>query len=915
MFFKGSGAMISKYREHLVLGLLIVLLTISNIAWIRHDTRPQPVIDPYPRKTLQFVDGIGEQAGNHIWQLVTEMSLRGRPPLYQLFSVPFILLLGRSMDAALSVNILFQAVLVMSVYGIGKLVKNGKAGLIAALLVATYPPIVNLSRIFRPQSVLACCVALSMWLLLLLLERRSIKIALHFGVSLGLGLLIHPHFVYLICVPTVILGLYGLFFQTSPHYPSSLLAIPGWLLAKARDPFVLFGLLPAALIPVALAAPWYLTQGDALLQVQERVAAQNTIVTRGFDNLSPSFWWYALSLPGTITYVLSFFLAIGLIAGVVRRNLFILVLVLTFVAAYLIFSQLNLAWFRFAAVLPVAAVLTATWIVDIRNKVLTTLLILAVAAVAIIGYSVVTWEGPPWAVTTARALGAPLDSSTCSRRMNVAFCPNPPRREDWRASEILEVILNDPDCYPRRCSLTIVSKNENFNASIFRYHLVRDFAGRDDHVEVSELTLWSHVNYHLDWLTTDYLVYIPQWWSDPFSAAVTKFLNSQPVAFDQVHHRVASFELPGGWAASLVKRTGPLTTQELEEVVAVLDIPQKARTPLVQQAATQRVQVVEELLSEGLTAEAFVLTMEILADDFLSPEEKLDLAIYSGGLLAYSGEVTRTFRILQSALIEGAATRAFDSVELSQLLPPECPHKFYDLVGWLESAQEHMEKEDFPQALQDARISLTLLEVLGAKRRPDGSNSAQALERLSVLALAAEYRNCGSELSSMALDDYKRVAEANPEKAGPWQDLAEALHEARRYKDAIAAYTRAIELAPDHIGLRVQLAKVYRDNDQQEEAVDQLERAVALAPDQAWPRRVLADTYRSLGQLDLAIATYQEVLQLAPESAEAHLGLGLAYEAQGMTAAAIHEYQIVIEMAPESGPARRAQQKLDEYEQ
>jgi 4-amino-4-deoxy-L-arabinose transferase-like glycosyltransferase len=93
------------------------------------------------------------------------------------------------------INVVFSALLLISVYAIGKMLANGKAGLLAAVLVASYPPIIHLSHIYRPHFAVAACAALSMWLLLLLLRDGSTKVAWLFGGSLAFGVLIHPNFV------------------------------------------------------------------------------------------------------------------------------------------------------------------------------------------------------------------------------------------------------------------------------------------------------------------------------------------------------------------------------------------------------------------------------------------------------------------------------------------------------------------------------------------------------------------------------------------------------------------------------------------------------------------------------------------------------------------------------------------------
>jgi tetratricopeptide (TPR) repeat protein len=416
-----------------------------------------------------------------------------------------------------------------------------------------------------------------MWLLLLLLKTRSVKIAWLLGASLAFGMLIHSLFLFLLPAPTAAFGLYMLLFQTDPRRPPSLKGVARWLLTKLRDPFVLYGLLPAALIAAGFTGSWYLTQGGALYaHLQKRVLIPRwSVLTKGFPGVPHSFWWYALTAPGAISYVLATLLGISLVVGTIIRQPGSSILVIAFLAMY---TGLSLrpggrAWFRFASVLPVAAALTAVGVVEVRNarlavqkrvgRLLTIVLTVVCVGVAAFNFSVVTWGVGLWSRPIAIALGAPLNSSTCRvTRMNVAFCPNPARDEDWRVSDVLRVILDDPQCQARGCHLVVVPKEDNLNSFIFDYYLVRDFPQSRERVSVSSPGGWLGEPGDGEWVVSDYLVYIPhvrqRGYGREIRTAVTRFLESPPPVFADVYREVAAFPLPGGSTAKMVKRTQPL---------------------------------------------------------------------------------------------------------------------------------------------------------------------------------------------------------------------------------------------------------------------------------------------------------------------------------------------------------------------
>ena len=106
------------------------------------------------------------------------------------------------------------------------------------------------------------------------------------------------------------------------------------LLAKLRDPFVWRGLVPAALIAIGLAGAWYLPRTQDLFTLQRDVVTDWSGESYGFSDVPPSFWWYALTMPGAMSNVFAVFVAIGVVAGIVKRQLPTSVLVLAFLVAY-----------------------------------------------------------------------------------------------------------------------------------------------------------------------------------------------------------------------------------------------------------------------------------------------------------------------------------------------------------------------------------------------------------------------------------------------------------------------------------------------------------------------------------------------------------------------------------------------------
>lgn len=211
-----------------------------------------------------------------------------------------------------------------------------------------------------------------------------------------------------------------------------------------------------------------------------------------------------------------------------------------------------------------------------------------------------TWGVPTFIQGIVQALGAPLESG-CVWRMEVAFCPNPPRNEEWPLTHILGSILSDQGRISNeKPVLSLASSSlEGFNHGALKYCLVRDFPGSAMTIlssglsdEVSAMGNYREQDklrqllrfYNLSWLTADYLAYIPQLKNELYAKALVSFLDNPPAIFKGTHHEVAQFSLPNGWTVRLLKRTGPLTATEAEVSVGLLELPEGIKKHLQEEA-------------------------------------------------------------------------------------------------------------------------------------------------------------------------------------------------------------------------------------------------------------------------------------------------------------------------------------------
>lgn len=580
-----------------LLALFILGVSALHLRWTRQHVAPMDMPDVYAYlyNLLGFVDHLKAQGLSGLGASLQELSVGGRPPLYQLLTLPFIALFGRSEDAALAVNLLFIALLLLSVYHLGCMAQGRSAGLLAALIVISYPPVLRLSRSYVPHFAVVAWCALTVCLLLSLREHRTLLRAWGFGLCLASGLLIHPNYLWFVATPTVVFGLYLVFFHAAPRRPPHLARTAAWIRLKLCDRFVAYGLFPAAVVALGCSLPWYFTYGRRLydqlvfLSSEELIEFREfTSVTHGFPEIAPSVWRFALTAPGVISNVFALFALVGLIFGLFKRQGTTRLLVLTVVAGYTIYSLLrSFPWYNFAAALPFVAVLTAAWIMDLRARWLSRSLALLSMALAIFTFSMVSWGLPIWAKELASALGAPLDSTTCRRPDALAFCPSPPKANSWPIREVIKTVLDDPECqreaHPQKppCQL-LMTKGDGLTDFYFRYVLRA-------HWPHAKLTIASQrartygSSYPLVYLLrSDYIFYRNdvRFQGDPrgnYFYATQKFLQAPPPAFADSHRSMAEYS-KSGRTAQLIKRVAPLTVGEAEASIHALDLDDKYKT-------------------------------------------------------------------------------------------------------------------------------------------------------------------------------------------------------------------------------------------------------------------------------------------------------------------------------------------------
>lgn len=124
------------------------------------------------------------------------------PPLVGIFTAPFHFLFGISQDIGVMVNAaIFLAILIFSTYKLGEKLTSKKAGLLAAFLVSIYPVIFNQLKVYMLDLPLTALVTLTVYSLLMAEYFYNLKYSILFGISFGLGMLTKQTFPLFIIGP------------------------------------------------------------------------------------------------------------------------------------------------------------------------------------------------------------------------------------------------------------------------------------------------------------------------------------------------------------------------------------------------------------------------------------------------------------------------------------------------------------------------------------------------------------------------------------------------------------------------------------------------------------------------------------------------------------------------------------------
>ncbi len=200
---------LKKYR----LGILLLIWLVSagvDLVWLKCD-RSIPSWDQADYLTgslnyyqaLQNAQWLDSQWWRSFWLLSSKI-----PPFTYIAAAIVQHIFGTGQDRAMLVNVLFNGILIVAVYGLGVELFSVEVGLWAALLCQVFPAFYQLRLDFLLDFPLTAAVTLCFWCLTVWWGRKtpSWLWAGFFSVSLGVALLVKQTALFFLLIPTIWVG-------------------------------------------------------------------------------------------------------------------------------------------------------------------------------------------------------------------------------------------------------------------------------------------------------------------------------------------------------------------------------------------------------------------------------------------------------------------------------------------------------------------------------------------------------------------------------------------------------------------------------------------------------------------------------------------------------------------------------------
>jgi 4-amino-4-deoxy-L-arabinose transferase-like glycosyltransferase len=343
-------------NDYLILGLIFLIVGLSNLIWLKIDTRP-PHWDAsnHLMHSLARLEWLIPPSWDNFRRFYGGYTYY--PPFVYWVTSFFYWLFGKGEDVAVYSNLLFLGILIFSTYGIAKYFWGRKTGTLSALVVSIMPVLLSQSREYQLDFPLTAMVTLSLYLLLKTQTFKNRLYSILFGISFAFGFLTKWTFPVFLIIP-VLYFLIRLIFE---NIKTKKLNDAQWLNVCFSFLIILF-----------LAGPWYIWNLPKLkASFAENI--QCGINEGDPQTFLPSLFWYLkfwiinhmrllLLLPFIVGFALSF-----LKKEIFKKNLFLLLFLLIGFLIMIFYSNKDIRFIE--PLMPAVAIFISYWIFLLPKKI------------------------------------------------------------------------------------------------------------------------------------------------------------------------------------------------------------------------------------------------------------------------------------------------------------------------------------------------------------------------------------------------------------------------------------------------------------------------------------------------------------------------------------------------------------------
>ena len=426
------------YTDYIVISVILLFHGILNSWYIFKNTLPPAWDQAYHLlfSSLYF-HGFDLQTTSSFYSPGAHISVI---PLYALF--------GESYEIACSVNIIFLAILMFSLYGIGKTLFNKEVGLLSAVFISFIPLFITLERDFFQDFPLLSIVSLSVFLLLKTNNFNNTLYCGLFAMSSGFATLIKwsaPIFIFIpFCwvfykaikepkkcaycgklIKTTKNIIKGFYYYCSERHKKKFIDEKRFILTKGHNFIISF------LVFITTIGWWYFPNRDVFERIVSGQKYWGVIEGKPEIFSFASIFYYIEAIIKYQAYlVIGLLLLVGLFFLLIRCEREKKLLIgLSILFPYLFFTLIMSKNSRYTIPIFIFLVLCLAFMVaSVNSKKLKSVLILGIIFFGVVQTSTITFGYPLFDVPNY-----------------IYPHPNSPKEEDWKINEVLGIIQTNSD--------------------------------------------------------------------------------------------------------------------------------------------------------------------------------------------------------------------------------------------------------------------------------------------------------------------------------------------------------------------------------------------------------------------------------------------------------------------------------------